>query len=81
MLPEKPLMPDYGSAPADPYAQREAWLSFVRPAADCGKLEKLRTHKARTPRERQAAKTQNYYLSRKSYGAFHDNYRLIDWSK
>lgn len=80
-LPTLPPTPQYGTGPADPYKEREAWLSFVRPAADRGKLEKLRTHRARNKQEKQVAKTQQYYLSRKSYGAFHENYSLIDWSK
>ena len=73
--------PDYGSGPADTYAEREAWLSFVRPAADVGKLEKLKTVRARTPQQKAVAQRQNYYLSRKSFGNFSERYNLIDWGK
>jgi hypothetical protein len=66
---------------ADPDKAREAWLSFVRPAADRGKLETLRTVRARTPKERDTAQKQNYWLSKKSYGGYHANYDLINWSK
>lgn len=64
---------------ADPVAARDAWLSFVKPAAERGKLEKIPTRKARTPREREQAKVQNHYLTQKTFGSFGDNYDLIDW--
>lgn len=73
--------PTEGSAPADPYKCREQWLQFVRPIADCGKLEKLRTVRAKTKREKKTADMQNYYLSRKSFGCFGQRYDLIDWGK
>ncbi len=66
---------------ADPAKAREAWLSFVRPAIDRGKEDKLQTIKASTPKERDTAAIQKYWLSKKSYGAFHANYDLIDWSR
>lgn len=71
--------PEYGSGPADPQKVREAWLDFVRPAADIGKLEKFRTIKAKTPQQKDVAKKQNYYLTRKSFGSFGPNYDLIRW--
>jgi len=77
---ESNVGPEYGSGPADPYKVREAWCDFVVPAARIGKLDKLKTVKARTPRERQAAKNQNYYLSRRSFGDFGPNYDLIRWN-
>lgn len=73
--------PEFGSGPADPQKMREAWLEFVRPAADRGKLEKIPTIRARTPRERDIARTQNQWLSRKSFGGFHTNYERINWSR
>lgn len=73
--------PDVGSGPADPLKMRDAWVEFVRPAADRGKLDKVPTRKARTPRDRDIARNQAYHLSRKSFGVFHPNYDLIDWSK
>ena len=73
--------PELGSGPADPLKMRDAWVEFVRPAADRGKLDKVPTQRARTPRERAIAQNQAYWLSKKSFGAFHDNYDLIDWSK
>lgn len=66
---------------ADPYKARELWTQIVRGAADRGKLEKIPTKIAKTAREREQARLQNYYLSRKSYGAFGENYDRIDWSQ
>lgn len=68
-----------GSGPADPLKVKEFWLDTVRPAADLGKLEKVPTKKATTKRERQIADTQNYWLSRKSFGGFGPNYDRIQW--
>ncbi len=68
-----------GSGPADPQKMREFWIDTVRPAVDRGKLEKVPTIKATTTRERDIARNQNHWLSRKSYGAFHDNYERIRW--
>jgi hypothetical protein len=79
-LPATAPTPEYGSGPADQYAQREAWLQFVRPAADRGKLDKIPTTRPKTRRDLKTKEMQNYYLSRKSYGAFSDRYDLIDWS-
>jgi hypothetical protein len=70
-----------GSRMADPYAVREAWLSFVKPAMERGKLEKLPTYRARTPREREQARIQSYYLSRKTFGGFGEHYDRIQWRK
>jgi hypothetical protein len=64
---------------ADAYAVREAWLSFVKPAMEQGKLDKIPTVRARTPREREQARVQQYYLSRKVFGGFGDNYDRITW--
>jgi hypothetical protein len=66
---------------ADPHKVKEFWLDVVRPAADAGKLDKIRPRIARNNRERAAAKNQQYWLSRRSYGGFGDNYDLIDWSR
>lgn len=69
--------------PADPLKVREFWLDVVRPAYDVGKLEKIPTIKARTPRERAQAATQNHWLTRKSFGcatgAYADGYSRIQW--
>lgn len=77
---DKPLDPKT-SGMADPQKAREAWLQFARPAFDKGKEDTLRTIVAKTPRERDVARTQKHWVSKKSFGAFHENYDLIDWSK
>ena len=66
---------------ADYHQQREFWIETVRSAQDRGKLEKVPTKKAETLREKRTAQVQNYWLSKKSFGSFHANYDLIDWSK
>ena len=73
--------PVTGSGAADPACVKEFWLDVVRPAADIGKLDKIPARKPRNLRERSQAKAQNYALTRKSFGAFGDNYESIDWSK
>lgn len=73
------LMPGSGqdtpSGPADPHKVREFWLDVVRPAADAGKLEKLPTVKGVGTRGRDVARTQNQWLTRKSFGGNGDSYR------
>ena len=69
------------SGMADPAKAREAWVQFTRPAFDKGKEDTLRTIRARTPKQRDTAAKQKYWLSKKSFGAFHENYNLIDWSR
>ena len=66
---------------ADEHQTREYWTEVVRGASDRGNLEKIPTRKATTKREKQQAQNQNHWLSKKSYGGFHGNYDLIDWSK
>jgi hypothetical protein len=73
---------DLAGKMADPLKVRDFWLDVVRPAADIGKLDKIKPRKATNLRERSQAKTQNYYLSRKSFGGnYGENYNRIDWSK
>lgn len=69
-----------GSGPADPLKVREFWVETVRGAADRGRLEKIPTRRARTKREESQAKTQNHWISRRSYAGAGDNYTRIDWS-
>ena len=64
--------------PADPDAARDAWLSMVKPAADLGKLEKIPTRKARTRREKEQARKQNYWLTRSTFG-MPEGYERIKW--
>lgn len=73
--------PETGSGMADPQKMREAWLEFVRPAADRGKLEKIPTRKALTQKDRDTARTQNYWLSKKSFAGWGPNYDRIRWGK
>lgn len=71
--------PTTGSGQADPYAQKCAWESFVVPAARAGKLEKIPTRRAQTPREHDQARAQNAVLARRTFGSFGDRYDAIDW--
>lgn len=66
---------------ADPLKVREFWVETVRGAADRGKLETIPTVKARTPREQAQAKSQNFWLTRRTIGGFGANYDLIDWKR
>lgn len=72
-------LPEYGSGPADPYKVKEFWKDVVVPAARIGKLEKIPTMKARNARERETARRQNYEITRRSFGGFHENYNHIKW--
>lgn len=74
-------MNDNPTGAADPLKVRDFWLDVVRPAADKGKLDKIPTIKARTPREKAQARTQNYWLTRKTFGGYGDNYDRIDWKR
>lgn len=58
---------------------REYWVEIVRSASDRGRLETIPTTIAKTARERDTARNQNYWLSRKSFGGFHPNYERIRW--
>ena len=73
--------PEYGPGPADPYKVKEFWKDVVVPAArlDPAKLEKMPTVKATSARGRDIARKQNYEITRRSYGSFHDNYDRISW--
>ncbi len=64
---------------ADPHKARELWTEVVRSASDRGKLEKIPTKIARTKKEKAQARTQNHWLSRKTFGGFGENYDLIEW--
>jgi hypothetical protein len=64
---------------ADKDASREYWLEQVRPVAERGKLDKIPTRLAVTKREKQQAKTQNYWLTKRTFGGFHPNYDNIKW--
>lgn len=77
----QPLQSEYGSGPAGMYEQREAWLEMVKPVSNAGRLDKIPARRATTLRDRRTAQVQNYYLTRRSFGSFHPNYDLIDWSR
>lgn len=72
-------IPETGSGQADPQAMRDAWASFVVPAARAGKLEKIPTRRARTPREHDQARAQNAIINRQTFGGFGDRYDCIQW--
>ena len=72
-------IPEMGSGPADPQKVKEFWLDTVVPAERLGKLDKIPARKPRNLRECSQAQTQNYYLTRHSFGGFHSNYDNIKW--
>lgn len=69
---------------ADPLKVRDFWIDVVRPAYDMGKLEKIPTVLARNVRERSQAATQEYWLTRKSFGCatpeYAVGYERVQWS-
>lgn len=67
------------SGPADQDAVRDVWLSCMKPAMEHGTLEKQPTRRARTPREREQARTQNYWLTRRVVG-MPAGYDRIKWN-
>jgi hypothetical protein len=67
------------SGPADPGAVKELWLECMRAADSHGNLEKQPTRRARTPRERAQARTQNYWLTRRVMG-MPAGYDRIKWN-
>ncbi len=71
--------PECGTGPADPGAVREFWLQTVRPAADRGRLETVPTVKGTSKRGRDVARTQNYHLTRRTFG-MPDGYDRIKWN-
>lgn len=63
-------MPDEDYTPAHPDAVRDLWLSCAKPALSHGTLEKMPTTVAKTPLEIKQKKSQEYWLTRKSFGSF-----------
>lgn len=77
------LEQDLTSKAADPTAVKEFWLQTVRPAADNGRLDKIKPIPATTPRLRDVARKQNHALTQKTFGgtseAFRRGYERIKW--
>ncbi len=71
---------EIASGPAHPDAVKDLWLDCMKAADSHGNLEKQPTRRARTPREREQARVQNYHLTRKSFG-MPEGYERIDWSR
>lgn len=72
-------MEPVGAGPADQQKVKEFWLETVVPAERVGRLDKIPARKPRNLREYSQARTQNYYLTRHSFGGFHENYNNIRW--
>ena len=53
---------------ADKNAVREYWLDVVKPVERAGRLDHIPARKAETLQEKSVAKTQNHWISRKSFG-------------
>jgi hypothetical protein len=68
------------SKPADPQLVKDAWLDIVVPVERAGRLDHIPARKAETLRERDIARTQNYSVTRRTYG-FSDSdwYERIRW--
>ena len=71
--------PETGSGPADPQKVKEFWLDTVVPAERAGKLDKIPAGKAVSKQGKKIAQTQNYYLTRRSFGGFSERYNMIRW--
>lgn len=71
-----------GGGIPDKNATREFWLDVVKPVEMAGRLDHIPARPAETLAEKSAAKTQNHWLSRKSFG-FPDSdwYERIAWKK
>ena len=65
--------------PAHPDAVKDLWLSCMKPAQAHGTLEKQPTRRARTKRERDVARKQNYWLTRRVMG-MPAGYDRIKWN-
>lgn len=63
---------------AEPQAARDLWLECMKAADKHGRLEKQPTIRPRTKYEQQVARTQNYWLTRASFGMPH-GYDRIQW--
>lgn len=75
----QPLEQELTGKAADPAAVKEFWLQTVRPAADAGRLDKIRPIPATTKRLKDVARTQNHWLTRKTFAGAGDRYDAIDW--
>lgn len=64
----------------DKNLSREGWLDIVKPVAMAGRLDHIPARKPVTKKDRDIAKNQNYWLTRRSM-AMPDGYEKIDWSK
>jgi hypothetical protein len=63
---------------------REGWLSIVKPVELAGRLDHIPARKPVTAKDRETARLQNYWLTRRSIGGSSDVYRTnferIKWN-
>ena len=71
--------PEESASISNPDAVKDLWLSCMKPAQEHGTLEKQPTVKGTSKMGRDKARTQNYWLTRKSYG-MPENYDCIKWN-
>lgn len=64
---------------ADPLKVKDFWTDTVTPAYRLGKIDKIPTRQAVTPRDRDIAAKQQAAISKRSFGGFHPNYERIKW--
>lgn len=65
--------------PAHPDAVRDLWIECMRGAEKHGNLEKQQTVRGVSKRGRDIARTQNYHLTRRSFG-MPEGYACIKWN-
>lgn len=64
---------------------REGWLDIVKPVELAGRLDHIPARKPVTKKDRETARLQNHWLSRRSIGsaseAYRENYERIKWNR
>jgi hypothetical protein len=64
---------------------REGWLDIVKPVDMVGRLDHIPARKPRTKKDKETARLQNYWLTRRSIGGsseqYRTNYDRIKWNR
>ncbi len=64
---------------------REGWLDIVKPVELAGRLDHIPARKPVTKKDRETARLQNHWLSRRTPGStserYRENYERIKWSR
>lgn len=63
---------------------REGWLDIVKPVELAGRLDHIPARKPITKKDKETARIQNYWLTRRSIGsmseAYREGYERIKWN-